>query len=139
MKLNIPLTLSILTFLIIAPSQAVKIDGPREAENNSTHIVTGKVTAIYSKVTRAEAEETTRCIAQVELDGVEKGDGLAKGQTIYVRYLGAMRWIGKGGQPIGPGPHNNCPAEGDRVKVCRVRNSDGTFDVYYVSGFRKPE
>ncbi|MEO8351225.1 MAG: hypothetical protein ABI680_05800 [Chthoniobacteraceae bacterium] len=63
MKLTTPLTLSILTFLIVAPAYSVKVDGPREAEGNSAHIVTGKVTAIYSPRGMGEREAFWTAVA----------------------------------------------------------------------------
>jgi hypothetical protein len=60
-----------------------------------------------------------------------------KGQTVFVRYLGGLSWIGKGSPAPGPGPHENCPKEGQQVRICLVKNADGALDVYYVSGFRK--
>jgi|GEM_PF-4613667 len=40
---------------LIAFAQAVKVDLPGQAERESTHIVTGTVTAIYSRVVRDAA------------------------------------------------------------------------------------
>jgi hypothetical protein len=118
---------------------AVKVDRPEEAENNATHIVSGKVTAVYSKITRTEKEETAHCVAEIQVEKVERGGGLKTGSVLYVRYLGSKRWLGGGPPAIGPGPHDNCPSEGQSVRVRLVRAADGGFDVYYVSGFERPK
>jgi hypothetical protein len=137
MKFRILIASITFAVLMVPSANSVKIDGPEEAEINSTHIITGTVTAIYSRVTRTENQETTYCLGQILVEGVEKAGGLSKGLTVFVRYIGGMKWIGPGFTPPGPGPHLNCPEEGEKVRVCLVKNPDGAFDVYYVSGFRK--
>ncbi len=131
---------SILLFSLLAmtAARAVKVDWPGRAESESTHIVVGTVTAIYSKITRDESYETTHCLAEVRIESVEKGDGLKADEIVCVRYIGSMRWIGKEGLPM-EGPHRNVPKEGEKLKICLVQNADKSLDVYYISGFKKLE
>lgn len=116
-----------------------KADFPGEAEEKATHILTGTVAAIYSKITRTEANETVYYVAEVRVENVEKGEGIRPGQLAYVRYWHHLKWLEKG--PIAPGPsgHANIPKEGDKRRMCLVRGADGSLDVYYVSGFKNPE
>ena len=122
--------------LAARPAVGVKVDGPGEAEERSSHIVSGTVTGIYSKVRRDTQYEYTYCVAEMRVEGIEKGDGIKPRDLIYVRYLGAMRWISKEPSQPGPAGHDNTPTEGEKRRVCLVRNADGGWDVYYVSGFR---
>jgi len=121
---------------LIVSTQAVKVDGPGQAENESTNILTGTVTAIYSRITRDAFYEWNHCVAAVRIESIQKGEGLKTGDLIFVRYISSNRWIGKGEMPPGPGGHNNVPGEGERRKVCLNKNADGGLDVYYVSGFK---
>ena len=122
---------------LVGSTQAVKVDMPGQAERESSHILTGTVLAIYSKVTRDAYYESSHCVAAVRIESIEKGGGLKAGDLIYVRYIGSMSWIGKGGMPPGPSGHENTPGEGEKRKICLTRNADGGYDVYYVSGFQK--
>ncbi len=131
------LLLAIVTlFLTVSLAVSVKVDRPGEAEEESSHIVTGTVLAIYSKVARVKGYETTYCVAEMRIEAVEKGSGLEARDLIYVRYIGAMRWMSKGPMPVGPAGHINTPSEGEKRRVCLVRNADGGWDAYYVCGFR---
>jgi hypothetical protein len=127
------------SFLAVAPVSGEKLDAPGEAEQNSTHILTGTVTAIYSRITRDAFNETGHYIAQVRVESSEKGEGLKPGQLVYVRYWHNLKSLRKGISTIGPSGHQNIPDEGQRRRMCLVRNSDGLFEVYYVSGFKNPE
>jgi hypothetical protein len=121
---------------LVVTTQAVKVDAPGQAENESSNILTGTITAIYSRIVRDASYEWNHCVAAVRIESIQKGQGLKIGDLIFVRYISSNRWIGKGEMPPGPGGHNNVPAEGDRRKVCLSKNADGGFDVYYVSGFQ---
>jgi hypothetical protein len=121
---------------LVVTTEAVKVDRPGEAETNSTIILTGTVTAIYSKTVRDDRYEWSHCVAAVRIESIQKGQGLKAGDLIFVRYINATRWLGEGPLPPGPGGHNNVPVEGNRRKVCLNKNADGGYDVYYVSGFQ---
>jgi hypothetical protein len=129
----------LVAFLLPLCARAVKVDHPNEAEQNATHILSGTVTAIYSKSSRNGNYETQHCLAEVRVEGIHRGDGIKPGQLVYVRYIGAIRWTGGGAPPPGAGPHENAPNEGDRRRICLVQQSDGALEVYYVSGFKTPE
>jgi hypothetical protein len=125
------------SFLAVGLAYGEKVDAPGEAEQSSTHILTGTVTAVYSRITRDASHETGHYIAQVRVEGIEKGDGPKPGQLVYVRYWHNIKWLGPKGQvAIGPSGHQNIPDEGQRRRMCLSRNGDGLFDVYYVGGFK---
>jgi hypothetical protein len=134
--MKLKLLLATFALLSIPQAPAVKVDLPMEAEQKSTHILTGKIATIYSKTTRTATHETIQNVAQVQVQNVEKGEGLKNGETLYVRYVSKQQWIGKGPGEPGAGPHEHCPSEGQTLRMCLVRNADQSFDVYYVSGFK---
>jgi len=136
MDLKTLLFVFIASLCLVVTARAVKVDLPGQAEKESSHILTGTVTAIYSKTVRDASYEWTHCVAAIRIESIQKGEGFKTGDLIFVRYINSNRWIGKGVPPPGPGGHNNVPAEGERRKVCLSRNADGGFDVYYVSGFQ---
>jgi hypothetical protein len=139
MNLKYLIAASLAWFSFVEATHAVKVDLPGQAEKESSNIVTGTVTAIYSKIIRDPSYEWNHCVAVVRIEKIDKGDGLKAGDLIYVRYISSTKWIGKGPMPPGPGGHDNVPAEGEKRKICLTKNSDGGFDVYYVSGFKMPD
>ena len=116
-----------------------KVDVPGEAEQKSSHILTGTVTAVYSRITRDASHETGHYLAEVRVESIEKGDGFKPGQMVYVRYWHHLKRLGKGQEEPGESGHQNIPEEGQRRKICLVRKSDGSHEVYYVSGFKNPD
>lgn len=123
---------------LIVSSHAVKVEYPGQAERESSLVLTGTVTAIYSKTTRDGRYEQNHYVATVRVESIQKGGGLKAGDLAFVRYSGAKRGIGKGELPP-PGfsnGHSNVPSEGERRKVCLNKHADGGLDVYYVSGFQ---
>jgi hypothetical protein len=139
MKLKIILSLSLVFLCLAASTHAVKVDLPGQAEKQSSHIVTGTITAIYTRVAREGQYEVTHAVAAVRIESLQKGEGFKTGDLIFVRYITAIRLIGATGPHIGAGPHENLPGEGQRKKVCFNQGKDGGLDVYYVSGFQPAE
>jgi hypothetical protein len=124
-------------FLMLAAfAFAEKVDSPGEAEEKSTHILNGTVTAVYSKQANTAKYETAYHVAEVRVDRVEKGDSVKPGQVVYVRYWRHLKYLGDGPAEPGPSGHANQPKEGEKRRICLVRAADGAFDVYYVGGFK---
>ena len=73
-----------------------------ELETMATHVVVGKVKAIYSFKERKGDYEYTRLVAEVKIDKHEKGDGA--NDLIYVRYF-TSAWKGSGPVPPGSSGH----------------------------------
>jgi hypothetical protein len=116
-----------------------------ELRKTATHIVTGRVGTVFERTEVAGDWKYTRFVAEVRVDGCEKGDGIRKGELVYVRYY-RRAWVRAGEQlPSSPG-HTGLPAAGDAVRVYLARNAydgfttdntDGGFNVIGGNGFAK--
>jgi len=126
-------------FLAGASAYGEKLDAPGEAEEKSTHILTGTLIEVYSRVTRDAFNETSHYIGKVRVESIEKGAGIRPGECVHVRYWRNTKSLQKGITSIGPNGHHNIPEEGQRRLMCLVKNDDGLFEVYYVSGFKSPD
>jgi len=134
----------ILLLLFAAHGDAEKAPYSRkQLESTATHIVVGKVQAIYSRTEREGNYEYVRKVAEVKMDKVEKG----KGPTglIYVRYFD-RNWKGKGLVPPGGGAYWPQPKKGGSYRFYLARNAydgwskdenqDGGYNVVYVNGIQ---
>jgi hypothetical protein len=120
---------------------------PQALRKVATHIVVGEVKAIYSRVVREGDWEVRKFVAEVIVEDVEKGDGVAKGSLAYVRYWQTW-WLGRPNEiPPGTGGHRGVPKEGDHVRIYLARNAydgftddnkDGGFNVIGSNGFEVP-
>lgn len=129
-------------FTPIASSEKPNLPAASLAKT-ATDIVTGEVLAIY---TRSEDEgnwEYTHYVAEVKVDGVEKGDGLKSGQLAYVRYW-TRSWDGWGMAPPSTNGHRGLPSKGQRRRIYLAKNAydgfqtdndDGGFNVIGANGF----
>lgn len=104
----------------------------QELEQQASHIVTGKLQTIYRSVQRSADYESTRGLAEVVADKVEKGAGVRPGEAVFVRFW-TERWIGKGSPPPGSSGHH-VPAEGARVRAYVVQGKDGSFEMLLPNG-----
>ena len=125
------------------PARAEKVDmSPEQLKKTATHVVTGEVVAIYERTAREGRYIVTRRVAEVRIDAVEKGEGLAKGGLVYVRYW-TRKWAGRGHMPPGTTGHRGLPAEKARIRVYLAKNAydgfgttkDGGFNVIGANGF----
>jgi hypothetical protein len=98
------IVLSLVWVLLSGVTHAVKVDMPGQAEKESSNIVTGTITAIYSKTIRDSSYQWTHCVAAVRVESIEKGDELKIGELVYVRYIGGTKWIGAGPAAARPRP-----------------------------------
>src|SRR5262245_41696167 len=95
---------------------------PKELAEEATNVVTGRVLAVYSREVETElygkGTTETRSVAEIEVEGVEKGDGIKDKEVIYVRC-----WHVKNrGASERPGPvGHDIPKTGDRVRAYLVR------------------
>ncbi len=115
----------------------------KELEETATHIVVGRVQAIYSRTERKGNYEYTRFIAEVRIEKVEKGE--APSDLIYVRYFD-IDWKGPGNPPPGPSGHTQ-PKLGSTHRFYLARNAydgfstkdnnnDGGYNVVYGNGIQ---
>jgi hypothetical protein len=126
---------------------AEKVDMPPNAlAKTATHVVVGKVKAVYERTTSEGSYRYKRYVAEVEVSAVEKGEGLKAGELAYVRYWTVDDWIGPGPMPPGTSGHRGLPKEGETVRVYAARNAydgftpdnqDGGLNVIGANGFEK--
>jgi hypothetical protein len=121
----------------LAARAAVPGQKPDQLRKGATHIVVGKVTGIYSSTTARGDQALTTSVAQIEIENLEKGNGLKAGELVYARYW-KWGWVGKG--PIPPGAtdgHYSVPKGGDRVRVYLEQKfkKDSGYDVLFPNGF----
>lgn len=116
---------------------------PEQLVSNSTNIVVGGVTGIFSKTNTEGNYERTHFVAEVRVVKSERGD-FQKDTLIYVRYW-QQRWAGRGAVPPGTNGFRDVPKEGETLRMHLVRNgyngfgtsSDGGLDVLGPNGFSR--
>jgi hypothetical protein len=140
--------LFVLLPLVFLPSiWAAKAPSSKEQlEKTATHIVVGKVQAIYSYKAREGRYEYDRKVAEVKIDKVEKGKILEG--LVYVRYW-SRNWKGlglppPGGQSYGPQPKKRQSCR--FYLACnaydgwsRDGSQDGGYNVVHVNGVQPLE
>jgi hypothetical protein len=117
---------------------------PAWLKNTATHVVVGTVTAVYESNTIDKEWSTTRCVAEVRVKTVEKGDGLQPDGLVYVRYW-HRRWVGGSSIPLTTLGHRGLPGAGQTLRIYLARNAnngngstnDGGFDVVFANGFER--
>ncbi len=133
--------------LVVAPPGVARLEkvdmSPEELRRVATHIVVGKVQAIYERQEQAGNYKYTRFVAEVRVESGEKGDGLKKEDLIYVRYW-RKAYVGRGLPPPDTGGHRGLPAVGQTLRIYLAKNAydgftfenkDGGFNVIGANGF----
>ena len=118
----------------------------QQLESIATHIVVGKVQAVYSHKERegiplVSGYEYDHKVAEVKIEKVEKGKVSEK--LIYVRYW-SRKWMGIGLPPPGGQSFSPQPEKGQMCRFYLAKNSydgwsekgnqDGGYNVVYVNG-----
>ncbi len=123
---------------------------PEELRQSATPIVVGKVDAIYQKEETAKGGRYTRFVAEITVVGIEKGEGVKKGELLYARYW-TRKWARPGFPPPSTNGHRGLPVEGQTLRIYLARNAydgfthdnkDGGFNVIGANGFepmKKPD
>jgi hypothetical protein len=117
---------------------------PEQKLKESTHVVNGVVKAIYSRDVESGlyglGTIETQYLLEIEIQGVEKGAGLAKGDIVYARCW-RIKKHGAGGPMPGPSGHFGIPNTGDSVraflakgKYGPTRQTDNGYAVVYPNG-----
>jgi hypothetical protein len=135
-----------LSAVLVSPAGAEKPSmSPEDLLDTATHVITGRVNAVYERTEADEDWRTTHYVAEVRVGKSEKGDGLKKGDLAYVRYW-TRAWVGKGAAPPSTGGHRGLPEAGQDVRVYLARNAydgfgddnnDGGYNVIGANGFEK--
>jgi hypothetical protein len=130
--------------LLAGALRAEKVDlSPEELRQTATHVVVGKVKAIYERTESSSLWRTTFYVAELEVANGEKGEGIKPGDLIYVRYW-HRRWIGKGPPEPNTSGHRGLPTANETLRVYLARkaydgftrdNQDGGFNVIGANGF----
>ena len=116
-----------------------------QLEKIATHIVVGKVQAVYSYKERegvplVSGYEYDHKVAEVKIEKVEKGKILEN--LVYVRYW-SRAWKGIGLPPPGGQSYHPQPKKGDQCRFYLSKNSfdgwtdenqDGGYNVVYLNG-----
>ena len=120
----------------------------QELETIATHIVVGKVQAVYSYMERegiplVSGYEYDHKVAEVKIEKVEKGK--ISESLLYVRYW-SRTWKGIGLPPPGGQSYENQPKKGETCRFylsrnaydgwSRKGNNDGGYNVVYVNGIQ---
>jgi hypothetical protein len=133
------------TLSTAATTRAEKVPlSPEELRKTATHVVVGQVTAVYTRTENSGNYRYTHYIAEVRVTEIEKGDGLKKGEPVYVRYW-QRQWIGRDKQPPDTIGHRGLPGQGENIRVYVARNAydgfgntnDGGFNVIGANGFEE--
>lgn len=141
------LVASAVLLLLACPAPAEKAPySTEQLESTATHIVVGKVQAIYTCTEREGNYEYVRKVAEVKIDKLEKGRGPSG--VIYVRYFD-RHWKGKGLVPPGGGSYWPQPKKGGTYRFYVALNAydgwsaegtkDGGYNVVYVNGVQSVE
>jgi hypothetical protein len=115
---------------------------PEELRQTATHVIVGKVAAVYERTETGPQWKYTHYLAEVQVEKAEKGDVKA-GDLVYVRYW-RKAWVGAGQQPPDTAGHRGLPAVKDTLRVYLAKNAydgftfdnkDGGFNVIGANGF----
>ena len=108
---------------------------PAHLLETATHVMTGKVKAIFSRVEVKADYKYRDYVAEVAVEGIEKGKGLKKAQLVYVRYL-TIGYVGDGLPRPGTSGHRGLPAVGETLRIyLELNGDDGGYDVVFPNGF----
>ena len=120
----------------------------QQLETIATHIVVGKVQAVYSHKERegiplVSGYEYDHKVAEVKIEKVEKGK--ISESLVYVRYW-SRTWKGIGLPPPGGQSYENQPKKDQTCRfylarnaydgLSREGNNDGGYNVIYVNGIQ---
>jgi hypothetical protein len=135
----------VISAALVTPLRADRAPlSPEKLRETATHVITGKVTAVYQRTETTGDWKYTSYVAEVRVEDCEKGDGVKKGDLVYARYL-QKEWVGKGQQPSSHSGHRGLPSDGESFRLYLARNSsdafgenkDGGFNVIGPNGFQK--
>ena len=117
-----------------------------QLEKVATHVLVGKVQAIYSFTEREGKYEYVHKVAEVQVEQLEKGKGPER--LVYVRYFD-RNWKGFGLVPFGGGSYGSQPKKGDTYRfylACdaydgwsKKGSQDGGYNVVYTNGVQPVE
>jgi hypothetical protein len=130
------------------PASAEKASmSPEALRRVATHVIVGEVRAIYERKSTEGEWRYGRFVAEVRVDSVEEGEGVAAGGLVYVRYW-RREWVGPSSRtPTDTWGHRDLPKEGETLRIYLARNAydgfatkndDGGLNVIGANGFERP-
>jgi hypothetical protein len=145
LKFSFVTTSALLLAAVLAGAlRAEKVDlSAQELRQTATHVVVGKVKAIYERTESLAPWRQTFYLAELEVAQSEKGEGIKPGELVYVRYW-HRRWIGNGPPEPNTSGHRGLPKVNETLRVYLARkaydgftrdNQDGGFNVIGANGF----
>ncbi|MEW4490815.1 hypothetical protein AB1L42_22225 [Thalassoglobus sp. JC818] len=103
-----------------------------ELKSDSSHIVVGKVQAVYSTSEERKNWQETSSVAEIMVSAVEKGHDINVGDTVYAHYWN-KKWIGDGEPEPHSGGHRSV-SKGEVVRA-HLELKNGTYEVLLPNGF----
>jgi len=139
------LVLSIAVAAAARPAPEKADLSPEDLMKTATHVVVGEVRQIWTRVEEDGSWDVTHGIAEIAVDSLEKGEGIAAGALVYARYW-TREWDGWSPMPPSTTGHRGLPKPGARTRVYLASNAydgfgeskDGGFNVIGANGFAKP-
>lgn len=131
MRLLLPLALLAAFLLATTALAEVPLLTPAEMQKQAGHIVTGKVANVYSTERARDASYVDTLYAlEVVVSGIEKGEGIAVEQVIFVKAWQMKKrprgWAGPSGQDV-------IPKRGQTVKLF-LTGKEGNYDALSPNG-----
>ena len=126
--------LMVVTAMALSAGAEVPNRSPEKLRQWSTHIVVGKLRAVYHA---AELDEHSHRngVAEIVIDSIEKGDGLSEGQVMYARFW--RRVTKPGAPPQTAASGHDVPPQGSVVRGYLKRGDDGGYDVLLPNGLQE--
>ena len=129
--------LFVLTISIVVAGSAMAEIAPKskeKLEQSASHIVVGKVAAIYSSTSKGENYLKMNSVAEIAVEKIDKGEGVKPGNVVHARYW-SQQWIGKSLPEPGASGHNR-PVRGSTVRIYLTKK-EGRYDVVLPNGFEE--
>ncbi|MEE2966706.1 MAG: hypothetical protein VX646_02395 [Verrucomicrobiota bacterium] len=130
---------ALIIFFPITVFSAVPPMDPKELNQRSDFVVTGKVIGVSSKISKSNVEKAIgihidkKFKVIIRIQSVLKGKGIKVGQEVIIR-----AWQPSVRIPPMPGPqgHNPIPDKGDFVKVYLHKKSENNYTALHPNGFK---
>mgnify|MGYP001174488360 FL=1 len=130
---------ALIIFFPITVFSAVPPMDPKELNQRSDFVVTGKVIGVSSKISKSNVEKAIgihidkKFKVIIRIQSVLKGKGIKVGQEVIIR-----AWQSSVRIPPMPGPqgHDPIPDKGDSVKVYLHKKSENNYTALHPNGFK---
>jgi hypothetical protein len=128
---------------LVAALRAEKVPlSSEELRELATHVVVGHVQQVFTRSEKQGPWQYTRYLAELRVTKIEKGQGPAPEEMLYVRYW-QRDWKGQGQPPPGTIGHRGLPMPGQDLRIYLARkaydgfgeNQDGGYNVIGANGF----